>query len=105
MSPSFAGFPDPVRQSDRRLVEWVANAKPGDPFPEPWSHAHSPLQSMLLQLADLGVMQPPAPGTDVATIASDASAAAKRWLEQHPPPKPQPEQGSRAEIRGRTWGR
>jgi hypothetical protein len=105
MSPSFAGFPDPVRASDRRLVEWVATAKPGDPFPEPWCHAHSPLQSMVLQLDALGVMPKPAPGTPVAEVARQASDAAKVWLEQHPPPPPQPESGSRAQIRNRNWGR
>lgn len=106
MSPglNFAGFPDRVRLSDWLLVEWVATAKPGDPFPEPWSHAHSPLRSMLHQLAELGVMRPPAPGTDVATIARDATAAAKLWLEQHPRPEPEPITTSRAAQRGRSWG-
>jgi hypothetical protein len=103
--PSFGGFPDPVRASDRALVEWVATAKPGDQFPEPWCQAHSPLQSMIAHLADIGVMQLPAQGTDIATVARDATAAAKDWLERNPPPPPRPEKGSRAEIRGRTWGR
>ena len=103
--PSFAGFPDPVRASDRALVEWVAHAKPGDPFPEPWCQAHSPLQSIISHLSELGVMRLPTQGTDIATVARDATAAAKDWLARNPPPPPEPEKGSRAEIRGRTWGR
>ena len=102
---TFGGFPDRVRLSDWLLVEWVANAKPGDPFPEPWRQAHSPLESMLRQLAELGVMRPPKPGTDVATIARDATAAAKAWLERHPRPQPEPDPTSRGQARGRGWGR
>jgi hypothetical protein len=105
MTPLFAGAPDPIRLSDRLLVEWVAGAKPGDPFPEPWSQAHSPLQSMVSQLVELGVIEPPAPGTPVAKLASDATAAAKLWLEKNPPPKPQSDPPSRGATRGRSWGR
>lgn len=105
MTPLFAGAPDDIRLSDRLLVEWVARAKPGDPFPEPWCNAHSPLKSIVSQLVELGVIEPPAPGTPVATIARDATAAAKAWLEQHPPPAPQPVAPSRAASRGRSWGR
>jgi hypothetical protein len=101
MTPLFAGAPDPIRLSDRLLVEWVAGAKPGDPFPEPWSQAHSPLQSMVSQLVELGVIEPPAPGTPVAKLA----AAAKLWLEKNPPPKPQSDPPSRGATRGRSWGR
>ncbi len=101
---SFGGFPDRVRLSDWLLVEWVATAKKGSPFPEPWCHAHSPLDSMVHQLAELGVMQPPAPGTDVATIARDATAAAKAWLEQHPRPEPEPLTTTRRQERGRPYG-
>jgi hypothetical protein len=86
MTPQFAGAPDPVRRSDRLLVQWVAGASPGDPFPEPWSHAHSPLQSMVSHLVELGVIEQPAPDASVATIASDATAAAKSWLERPPAP-------------------
>jgi hypothetical protein len=35
-SPTFGGVPDKIRLGDWLLVEWVATAKPGDPFPEPW---------------------------------------------------------------------
>jgi hypothetical protein len=105
MTPQFAGAPDDIRLSDRLLVEWVATASPGDPFPEPWCHAHAPLKSMVSHLVQLGVLQPPAPDASVATIARDATAAAKVWLEQHPPPPPQPVPTSRAQVRGRKWGR
>jgi hypothetical protein len=105
MTPRFAGAPDPIRLSDRLLVEWVAGASPGDPFPEPWSHAHSPLQSMVSHLVELGVIEPPAPDASVATIASGATAAAKAWLERHPPPPPQPDPPSPAEARGKRYGR
>jgi hypothetical protein len=105
MTPQFAGAPDGIRLSDRLLVEWVARASPGDPFPEPWSQAHSPLQSMVGHLVQLGVLQPPAPDTPVATIARDATAAAKVWLEQHPPQEPTPDPTPRGASRGRSWGR
>jgi hypothetical protein len=105
MTPTFAGAPDPVRLSDWLLVEWVANAAPGDPFPEPWSHAHSPLQSMVRQLVELGVIPPPAPGTPVATIARDATTAAKAWLQERTPPAPKPDPPSRGASRDRSWGR
>jgi hypothetical protein len=103
--PGFAGFPDPIRPSDRALVEWVANAKPGTKYPEPWCHAHSPLQSIIAHLNELGVMPLPAPGTEIAQVARDATAAAKDWLARNPPPRPEPERSTRAQIRNRTWGR
>lgn len=105
VTPQFAGAPDPIRLSDRLLVEWVAQAAPGDAFPEPWSYAHSPLQSMVRHLVELGVLEPPVTGTPVAQIARDATAAAKLWLERHPPPPPQPDPTSPAAARGRSWGR
>ena len=105
MTPLFAGAPDDIRLSDRLLVEWVAKAKPGDPFPEPWCNAHSPLTSILTQLVELGVIEPPAPGTPVAQIARDATAAAQVWLEQHPREPPRPDPMSRGASRGRSWGR
>jgi hypothetical protein len=105
MTPQFAGAPDGIRLSDRLLIEWVANASPGDAFPEPWSNAHSPLQSMIRHLVELGVLPPPARDAPVATIARDATAAAKVWLEHHPPPAPQPDPTPRGASRGRSWGR
>ena len=103
--PGFGGFPDPVRPSDRALVEWVANAKPGDQYPDPWAQAHSPLTSIVAHLAELGVMALPEQGTSVAAVAREATAAAKVWLESNPPPVPEPEKGTRAQVRNRTWGR
>ena len=105
MTPQFAGTPDDIRLSDRLLVEWVANASPGDPFPEPWSQAHSPLRSMISHLVEIGVLRPPARDASVATIARDATAAAKAWLEQHPPAPPKPDPTPRGASRGRSWGR
>ena len=71
--------------SDRRLIEWVANAAVGDPFPEPWSYCSSPLESVVLTLSDVGVMARPARGTEWAAIAQEATASAARWLERNPP--------------------
>ncbi|HWI09030.1 MAG TPA: hypothetical protein VNT54_16120 [Solirubrobacteraceae bacterium] len=98
--PKFAGASDPVRLSDRLLVEWVAQAKPGDPLPEPWCQAHSPLKSMVTQLVELGVIAPPAPGTPVAQIAREATAAAKAWLAEHPAPPPQPDAAGARRVSG-----
>jgi len=75
----------PVTPRDRLLVEWVAQAKVGDPLPEPYSYARSPLESIVRSLAILGVIDRPAPDADWAAIARGASAAAQAWLEQHPP--------------------
>jgi hypothetical protein len=105
MTPQFAGAPDGIRLSDRLLVEWVAKARRGDPFPEPWAQAHSPWHSMVSHLVELRVLQAPAPDAPVATIAREATAAAKVWLEQNPPPEPTPAPPSRAATRGRSWGR
>jgi len=102
--PGFAGFPDRVRLSDWLLVEWVATAKRGSAFPEPWCHAHSPLHSMVHQLVELGVMRPPAPDAPVAEIAGDATAAAKAWLADHPRPEPEPLTTTRRQERGRPYG-
>lgn len=98
--PTFGGVPDRVRHADWRLVQWVATAKPGDPFPEPWCHAIKPLQTIVHQLAELGVIEPPAPGTDVATIARESTAAAKRWLELHP----EPDEEFQHVARRMAWG-
>ncbi|MDP1847738.1 MAG: hypothetical protein Q8K79_08100 [Solirubrobacteraceae bacterium] len=102
--PNFAGFPDRVRLSDWLLVEWVATAKRGASFPEPWCHAHSPLESMVHQLTELGVMREPAPGTDVATVAREATAAAQAWIAEHPRPAPEPLTTTRRQQRGRPYG-
>ena len=101
---SFGGFPDKVRLSDWLLVEWVATAEPGSPFPEPWCHAHSPLESMIHHLSELGVMPEPAPGTDVATVAREATAAAQAWLESNARPAPEPLTTTRRQQRGRPYG-
>ncbi|MGI8731629.1 MAG: hypothetical protein ACR2LK_16875 [Solirubrobacteraceae bacterium] len=88
--------PGEVSVGDRRLVEWVAQASVGDPFPEPFSWARDPLQSMILTLIGLGVMEKPAPGTDWAQVAGEASAAARVWLEENPDagrPRPWPGTG------------
>jgi hypothetical protein len=105
MTPQFAGAPDGIRLSDRLLVEWVAKASRGDSFPEPWSQAHSPWHSMVSHLVELGVLQSPAPDTPVDTIAREATAGAKVWLEQNPPPESKPAPQSRAAMRGRSYGR
>jgi len=89
-APALGGAPDRVRPGDWLLVEWVATAKPGDPFPEPWCHAHAPLKTMIGLLVQLGVIELPPPEADVATIASEASTAARLWLEKHPQPDPAP---------------
>lgn len=69
---------------DRMLIEWVAQAEVGDPLPEPWSYARSPLESVVRSLAMLGVIGRPDPSASWADIAREASAAAQAWLEQHP---------------------
>ncbi|HEX4364844.1 MAG TPA: hypothetical protein VHZ75_09875 [Solirubrobacteraceae bacterium] len=74
-----------IALSDRLLVEWVATAKPGDPFPEPWSHSHAPLRSIVRQLVGLGIIAQPAADASVAEIARVSTAAAKLWLDAHPP--------------------
>jgi len=76
--------PDDVSLGDRMLVEWVAQASVGDEFPDPFRWARNPLQSVILTLADLGVMKRPAPGTPWAAIAEEASMAARAWLAEHP---------------------
>jgi len=76
--------PPRVRARDRALVEWVADATPGDRVPEPWRWARSPTRSVILTLVDLGVIATPQPGTDLTVLVTDASAAARAWLEAHP---------------------
>jgi hypothetical protein len=85
--------PQPVRPLDaprrvplreRLLVEWVANAKVGDPFPPPWSDALNPRESIIRTLVTLGVITLPAPDADMAAVAQEASVAARAWLERNP---------------------
>jgi len=82
------GPPD-VSLGDRRLIEWVAGAAVGDPFPEPWSYCANPITAIMRTLIALDVVERPAPGTDLATIARDAAASARAWLEANPP-RPRP---------------
>jgi hypothetical protein len=77
-----------VSLSDRHLVEWVAQAKVGDPFPEPWKWASEPIESIIRTLVGLGVIERPAPDVDLATVAQDAAVAARAWLKTHPPAPP-----------------
>ncbi len=76
--------PGEISFVERRLIEWVAQASVGDAFPEPFSYARSPLESVILTLVGRGVMKKPAPGTDWAAVAGEASAAARAWLQENP---------------------
>jgi hypothetical protein len=78
---------------DRLLVEWVAQAKVGDPLPPPWSDSRTPLRSVVRTLIMLGVIDTPDADASLASIARDASAAARVWLQDHPaaPQQPAPE--------------
>ena len=73
-----------VALRERLLVEWVASAKVGDPFPEPWSNAMNPRESIIRTLVMLRVIPLPAPDANMAAVAQEASVAARAWLEQHP---------------------
>ena len=77
-----------VSLSDRHLVEWVAQAKVGDAFPEPWKWASDPIESIIRTLVGLGVIEKPSPDIDLATVAREAGVAAKAWLEANPPRPP-----------------
>ena len=85
-----ADEPRPISLRDRLLVEWVAQAKVGDPLPEPWSYSRTPLASVVRTLIMLGVVERPDPDASLASIARDASAAACEWLEHNPAPPPRP---------------
>jgi hypothetical protein len=76
--------PGQVRAIDRTLLEWVADASPGDRVPEPWRWARSPTRSVILSLVDLGVIPRPDPGTDMSALLAAASTAARAWLDAHP---------------------
>jgi len=83
--------PQTISVRDRLLIEWVAQAKVGDPLPAPWSDSRTPLQSVVRTLVMLGVIERPDPDTPLAQVARDASAAARVWLEAHPAdPEPAP---------------
>lgn len=77
-----------VSLKDRHLVEWVAQAKVGDAFPDPWKWASDPIESILRTLVQLGVIERPAPDADLAAVARDAAVAAQAWLEANPPAPP-----------------
>ncbi len=85
--------PAPISVRDRLLIEWVAQAKVGDPLPPPWSDSRAPLRSVVRTLVMLGVIERPDPEASLASIARDASAAARAWLQAHPaePPQAPPE--------------
>ncbi len=77
-----------ISLSDRYLVEWVAQAKVGDQFPEPWKWASDPIESIIRSLVELGVIEKPAPDVDLATVAKEAGVCAQAWLEANPPAPP-----------------
>jgi len=76
--------PQRVPLRDRLLVEWVASAKVGDPFPQPWSNAMNPRASIIRTLVMLDVIPLPPPDANMAAIAEEASVAARAWLERNP---------------------
>ncbi len=78
--------PGRVPLRERLLVEWVAQAAVGDPFPEPWSNAYDPLRSIIRTLVVLGVIELPPPDAKPADVAREAGVAARAWLERNPPP-------------------
>ena len=82
-----------ISLSDRHLVEWVAQAKIGDQFPEPWRWASDPIESIVRTLVGLGVIEKPAPDANLADVATEAGAAARAWLEANPKPPPATPQG------------
>ena len=82
-----------VSLSDRYLVEWVAEARIGDQFPEPWRWASNPAESVIRTLVGLGVIEKPAPGADLAAVAQEAGVAARAWIAAHPQDAPTGPQG------------
>jgi hypothetical protein len=96
---SSSAGPPTISVRDRLLVEWVAQAKVGDPLPPPWSDSRRPLHSVVRTLIMLGVIDRPEPDASLASIARDASAAARDWLEAHPPAP----QGPAPEIEPPPW--
>jgi len=76
--------PVAISVRDRMLVEWVAQAKVGGTLPAPYCYASSPLESVIRNLAILGVIKRPKRDQTWASLAVEASAAAQAWLERHP---------------------
>ena len=76
--------PVAISVRDRILVEWVAQAKVGDALPARYGYASSPLESVIRNLAILGVIKRPQRDQTWASLAVEASAAAQAWLERHP---------------------
>jgi hypothetical protein len=74
-----------VTARERMLVEWVAEAKIGDQLPPPWSYSRTPLYSVVRTLMLIGVIDKPDPATPLPTVAAEASAAARAWLQANPP--------------------
>ena len=75
--------PVTISVRDRLLVEWVAHGKVGDALPAPYCYASSPLESVIRNLAILGVIKRPERDQTWALVV-EASAAAQAWLERHP---------------------
>jgi len=76
--------PRHVEARERVLVEWVANATPGDQIPEPWRWASRPTWSVIITLVDIGVIPSPGSDVDMTVLTHEASVAARVWLEAHP---------------------
>jgi hypothetical protein len=75
--------PPRLTATERALVAWVAQAQVGEPLPEPWRWARNPMESVIRTLVEIGVMQPPAAGTQSGAVADEAAVAARRWLAEH----------------------
>lgn len=88
-----------VTARERMLVEWVAEAKVGDELPPPWSYSRTPLYSVVRTLMLIGVIGKPDPETPLATVAREASAAARAWLEANPSDPPAPPADARPSAR------
>jgi hypothetical protein len=65
------------------LVRWVAQASVGEPLPEPWRWARSPMESVIRTLVEIGVMDPPPANVEWGAVAGEAAAAARRWRAEH----------------------
>ena len=83
-----------VTVRERMLVDWVAEAKVGDELPPPWSYSRTPLYSVVRTLMLIGVIGKPDPETPLATVAQEASVAARAWLEANPANPSEPSEPS-----------